>query len=296
MRLDTLHRAETPEGISLALRPAGIVARVLAYLIDFAIRGALLIVVAIAMVWMEAAGVGLFLVSFFAIEWLYPVVFELSKSGATPGKRSMGLRVVMDSGLPVTPAASLTRNLLRAADLMPAFYGIGLCSMLLRPDCKRLGDLAAGTLVVHGDTVSLHGKLPPAAPLAPARLLTRQEQTTIVACAGRAPRLTPQRFEELAALARPVLGDAPVKGTPNQADAWRLLGVAQWLLGHRGAGGPSIQGGSDGHGEQGTQGSQGGVHGQGGQNSADGQGRDNGAARQVDVRVGSGAPVSRKPA
>ena len=55
----------------------------------------------------------------FALEWLYPVVFELTPSGATPGKRVFGLRVVMDNGLPVTPAASMTRNLLRAADFLP---------------------------------------------------------------------------------------------------------------------------------------------------------------------------------
>ena len=229
MRLDTLHRAETPEGITLALRPAGVVARVLAYLIDFAIRLAPFIAVGIATAWMGGTGAGLFMLVFFAIEWLYPVVFELSLHGATPGKRSLGLRVVMDSGLPVTPAAALTRNLLRAADLLPACYGIGLTSMLLRADCKRLGDLAAGTLVVHDDDASLHGKLPTTEPLAPARLVTAREQTAIVACAGRAQRLTPERFEELAILARPVLGgDALAPGASK-----RLLGVAQWLLGNR---------------------------------------------------------------
>ena len=89
------------------------------------------------------------LILFFALEWLYPVAFELSRWGATPGKRVMGLKVVMDSGLPITPAASFTRNLLRVADFLPMLYGFALASMLIRKDFKRLGDIAAATLVVY---------------------------------------------------------------------------------------------------------------------------------------------------
>jgi uncharacterized RDD family membrane protein YckC len=77
------------------------------------------------------------------------VLFELSPWAATPGKRALGLKVVMDDGLPVTPAASLIRNLLRAADFLPFLYAAGLISMLVRADFKRLGDLAAGHVVVH---------------------------------------------------------------------------------------------------------------------------------------------------
>jgi hypothetical protein len=175
-------------------------------------------------------GYGLLLVLYFLLEWFYPVAFELTRAGATPGKQLFGLQVVMDSGLPVTPAASIARNLLRAADFFPLLYGFGLVSMLLRHDFKRLGDLAAGTLVVYHDTVALHGELPPADALAPARALAPREQAAIVAWAGRAARLTPARLDELAVLARTV--------TPNpsgvQGDTTRqLLGVAQWLVGHR---------------------------------------------------------------
>ena len=55
----------------------------------------------------------------------------------------------MDNGLPVTPAAALSRNLLRAADFLPFAYGFAIVSMLVRHDCKRLGDIAAATIVVH---------------------------------------------------------------------------------------------------------------------------------------------------
>ena len=94
-------------------------------------------------------GVAFWLILLFALEWLYPIVFELRASGASPGKRAFGLKVVMENGLPVTAAASVTRNLLRAADFLP--FGFALCHRLDADpsDCKRLGDIAAATLVVH---------------------------------------------------------------------------------------------------------------------------------------------------
>jgi uncharacterized RDD family membrane protein YckC len=228
-RLDSLFTAETPEGIALVLRPAGVVARFHAFAIDGAIRMGLLIAASIALGVMGRFGTGVFLIVYFALEWLYPVVFELLPAGATPGKRAMGLRVVMDSGLPVTPAASVVRNLLRVADFMPMLYAFGVVCMGMRPDFKRLGDLAAGTLVVYTQAARLHGELPAAEPCAPARPLSGAEQAVIVAWAGRASRLTAARLEELAVLARAVTGGA----APGAAVTPRLLGVAQWLLGKR---------------------------------------------------------------
>lgn len=227
MPLDTLYTAETPEGIALSLRPAGVVPRALAYLVDFAIRGAILIGIAIVAGLLKGLGQAIILVSLFLLEWFYPVVFELTRAGATPGQRMMGLQVVMDSGLPVTPAAAIVRNLLRAADFLPLFYASAAVSMLVRHDFKRLGDLAAGTLVVHSESVRLHGEVPAAEPAAPARPLAQAEQVAIVAWAGRVTRLTPERVEELARIAQPVL--AVRSGTATQ----RLMSVAQWVLGRR---------------------------------------------------------------
>lgn len=231
--LDTLYTAETPEGIALSLRPAGVAPRVLAFMVDFAVRLGVFMVLSIVAAPFGGMGQGLLLVTYFLLEWFYPVFFELSRLGATPGKRMFGLQVVMDSGLPVTPAASITRNLLRAADFFPLLYASGLLCMLLRPDFKRLGDLAAGTLVVYAETLELHGKLPDAPALPPARALTQREQAAIVAWAGRAARLTPARLDELAVLARQV--------TPGGASgdvSRKLLGVAQWLVGRRHGGTP----------------------------------------------------------
>ena len=230
MPLDTLTTAETPEGIALALRPAGVLTRCLAYGVDFLIRLAIWIAAAAAMQELGRFGMGLFLVFAFALEWFYPVVFELTLSGATPGKRALGLRVVMDSGLPITPAASLLRNLLRAADFLPLAYGFGIVAMLWRGDFKRIGDMAAGTLVIHVQRPRLHGALPAAEPMPPSRALSAPEQAAVIAWAGRSTRLTEARLGELALLAAPVTGYA---GSSPASAASRLAALAQWLVGRR---------------------------------------------------------------
>ena len=229
MRLDTLTSAETPEGIALALRPAGVVARAGAFAIDLLIRGALMLVVSMVLAPLGRFGSGLALILWFALEWFYPVLFELLPSGATPGKRALGLRVTMDSGLPITPAASLLRNLLRTADFLPFAYGLGLATVLMRSDFKRLGDIAAGTIVVHVQRATLHGTLPEAAPVAPAQTLSPRAQAAVIAWAGRSTRITEARLAELAQLAAPVTG---VNATSRDA-VLRLLSVANWLMGKR---------------------------------------------------------------
>ncbi len=228
-RLDTRYAAETPEGIALWLRPAGLVSRFYAYLLDAAIRLVVFGVCISLLGLLGKFGAGLSLVLFFVLEWLYPVAFELSRASATPGKRMMGLTVIMDTGLPVTPAASLTRNLLRAADFLPSLYAFGALAMLFRPDFKRLGDLAAGTLVVHASAKELRGT-PPAAPARrPAVPLSARAQAAIVAWAGRLARLTDARADELAEIAVPVVVPRAMGGDRVAA----LLGVAHWLLGRR---------------------------------------------------------------
>ncbi len=229
MRLDTLTSAETPEGIALALRPAGVVARAGAFAIDLLIRGALMLAVSMVATPLGRFGSGLALILWFALEWFYPVLFELLPGGATPGKRALGLRVTMDSGLPITPAASLLRNLLRTADFLPFAYGLGLATVLMRRDFKRLGDIAAGTIVVHVQRATLHGALPEAAPAAPAHPLTPRAQAAVIAWAGRSTRITEARLAELAQLAAPVTG---VNAASRDA-VLRLLSVANWLMGKR---------------------------------------------------------------
>ena len=84
----------------------------------------------------------------FALFWGYYMVFEVTSNGQTLGKRALGLRVIKDGGYPIGFADSAIRNLVRVVDFLPFFYGAGLLTMLINGNWKRLGDLAAGTLVV----------------------------------------------------------------------------------------------------------------------------------------------------
>jgi len=228
--LDTVVSAETPEGILLELRPAGLSARFYAFSLDWLIRLMIFYAAVTVAAILGGIGVAFWIVLFFVLEWFYPVIFELSRSGATPGKRIFGLKVVMDNGLPITPAASFTRNLLRAVDILPFGYGFAIVSMLLRADCKRLGDIAAATLVVHQPVAVPRVVLEQVTPLAPVRSLTPRDQAAVMALSARAPTLTVERLDELAALAASVSGDEGHAG-PNVTR--RVLGVAQWLLGRR---------------------------------------------------------------
>jgi len=99
------------------------------------------------MLWLAA---GLALVQF-AGEWVYFIVLELVTGGRSIGKALLGLRVCRDGGLPVTPSAVIVRNLLRIVDVLPASYIAGLTSMVVSQEGKRLGDHAAGTVVIRLD-------------------------------------------------------------------------------------------------------------------------------------------------
>ena len=227
--LDTVVSAETPEGILIELRPAGLTARCYAFAIDMLIRTAVLSIVAAVTGPMEGLGLAFLLIMMFVFEWLYPVVFELSSWAATPGKRVFGLTTVMDNGLPITPAASFTRNLLRVADFLPLGYGFAIICMLTRRDFKRLGDLAAATLVVYRPRQVPNMSLSDVEPVAPALTLALRDQSALIALAVRARDVTEERLDELAAIAAPVTG-----GTGSgPAVTRRVLGVARWLLGWR---------------------------------------------------------------
>lgn len=224
--------AETPEGILLELRPAGMCARVWAFLIDGIIRLFAIYAAGIATAFMGGLGVAFWIIFIFGLEWFYPVVFELGPAAATPGKRVFGLRVVMDNGLPVTAAASVARNLLRTADFLPFGYGFAIVSMLLRRDCKRLGDIAAATIVVHQREAERNARprVSSVAPVVPVTRLSQEDQAALIALAARASSLTSERLDELAALAAVVSGD---DGRSGPDVTGRVLGVAEWALGRR---------------------------------------------------------------
>lgn len=224
--LDTYREVVTPEGVALHLPVAGPVPRALAWLLDFALRLALLLAASLALGLLGAAGQGAFLVLLFTVFWFYPIVFEAAWDGRTPGKRVLGLRVVLADGAPVGWRASFLRNLLRTVDMLPFGYAAGLLACLADPAARRIGDMVAGTLVVHAsandeDIAALPqvAATPPPAPLQPA------EQSAVVAFAERAPRLTEARRDELADLA------APLVSARGSHAAFRLYAIANWLLG-----------------------------------------------------------------
>ena len=221
---DTLRVFETPEGVDLELRLAGPVPRAAALALDWAIR-LMLYLLLLPLAGLSGLGIGLLLLGFFLIEWFYPVWFEVRR-GATPGKRAMGLLVVHDDGTPVGPSASLIRNLLRAVDFLPLFYGAGLASMLLDRDFRRLGDLAAGTLVIYADQQRSQSQIPRHVPVAPAGRLPSDLQQAILDFAERSPRLSHARCAELAEIA---LDDGSAGRPRGQAAVDELLGLANWI-------------------------------------------------------------------
>ncbi len=226
--LDTVRDVPTPEGIELALRLAGPVSRALAWLIDLVLRLVVFGVLSVSAGVLGKLGGALLLLFWFGLEWLYPMVFEVWRAGATPGKKSLGLVVLHDDGTPVRLAASLTRNLLRAIDFFPALYGVGLLCMMLNRDFKRIGDIAAGTVVVYREPATRHARIPEASPQPPAIPLALAEQRAVLDFAARAHGLTEERAEELAMLV-PQLTSTRDPRLARQ----RLLGIANFLVGRR---------------------------------------------------------------
>lgn len=204
--LDTAYSIETPEGIDLTLRPAGPVPRILAYGIDTVIRWAVLFVISLLMSFAGKFGLGLFLIVYFVMEWFYPVYFEVMRQGMTPGKKGMGLRVVNDDGTPISWDGSLVRNLLRAVDFLPMFYFFGLIAMLSGSHFRRLGDLAAGTLVVHNTKPAEGCRQMELGSRAPGMELESEEQRALIDFSEARSRLSVQRQAELANILEPLAG------------------------------------------------------------------------------------------
>ena len=225
--LDTYREVVTPEGVALHLPVAGPVPRAVAWGIDLAIRLGILVLASILLALLGAAGKGLYLIVNFLIFWAYPILFEVMWDGQTPGKKAMSLRVVNGDGAPLGWLAAITRNLLRTVDMLPFGYAAGLIACLADPHARRLGDMVAGTLVVHNERERDHAAAPVNAVLAPSVGLQPAEQAAVVAFGERAPLLTPARQEELANIVE------PLTGSRGQGGVLRLYGMANWLLGRR---------------------------------------------------------------
>jgi uncharacterized RDD family membrane protein YckC len=177
---------ETPEQISLEYALASAGSRFLALAIDTVLQFAVIAVLwviavfalALRVATVEAAGTwviaGIVLAAS-AILYGYFAVFEALWNGQTPGKRAVGVRVITLSGRPIGPMDSILRNLLRIVDQIPGIYAVGIVSVFLTERNQRLGDLAAGTVVVHEQPL-------------------RHQQPAVTVVAG-APRLGAHRLQ-----------------------------------------------------------------------------------------------------
>lgn len=223
--LDTRYHVETPEGIDLPLRPAGLMVRALAFAIDLGLRGLILGLLFIVLAFLGKLGAGLGSILLFVVSWWYMVLFEVLNQGRSPGKQWMGLRVVHDDGTPIGWSASLLRNLLRFVDMLPFGYFLGAISCLQHPTFKRLGDLAAGTLVIYREQPLTRPQLPDVPPQRVAFALTLTEQRAILGFAERQGELSEARANELASILA-----QPLQVSKSQART-ELSGIARGLLG-----------------------------------------------------------------
>lgn len=220
--LDTTCAVETPEHVVFHQQLAGPARRGIAWLVDLALRSVVLLVIvgvlSLTRV-VEGLGTGMILLTLFGLEWGYYVVCETLMGGRSPGKALLSLRVVKEDGRPIGFGDSVLRNLLRAADCLPATplgvgsYVVGAAVMCCGAKFQRLGDRAAGTVVVWEAEARLQRPLqlsraPTARELAtiPARpALTADEIEALELFARKREALSELRADELADLLAPTL-------------------------------------------------------------------------------------------
>ncbi|MBI5963723.1 MAG: RDD family protein [Chloroflexi bacterium] len=168
-------KIDTPENVTFDYDVAGIGSRFLAALVDTAlililqgvVIGTLILLVTLfsdgdlfagaLSAWILA---GLGLISFIFL-WGYYIFFEILWNGQTPGKRWVGLRVIRVDGTPITASEAVIRNLVRIIDFLPTAYGVGVVTMFVNANSRRVGDFAAGTIVVHERETKGLGDLSP---------------------------------------------------------------------------------------------------------------------------------------
>lgn len=226
-RIDTLQTVELAEGMEIHLRAAGPFLRFVAYLIDLVAEFALLFAVGIVISLSfpalgENVAAGIFSLAFFVIWWFYHVIFEISPWGATLGKKALGLRVVDEAGGGVKLGQAMIRNFIRGVELIIPFVPL---IAFFHPRFQRLGDLAAGTLVVYSRP-RIDPVIPGPPPLerVPVNLsLSREEEAAILSFRYRSGGWSEARRIELGNHLATVTGESGPKGVS------RIMGMAHWL-------------------------------------------------------------------
>jgi len=166
---------ETPEQIEVHLEVVGPGSRMLAQVVDWVLKWLVLVCVGLAVfvVFSVAGGqlhfgggifplvLGLVILAAFGFFFGYDIYYEGLRNGQTPGKHLAGIRVVREGGGPIDVRAACIRNLVGIADFLPAWYVLGGLVMLLNRRAQRLGDMAAGTLVIRDRRTVLPDQRPP---------------------------------------------------------------------------------------------------------------------------------------
>jgi hypothetical protein len=187
----------------------------------------------------KISGTWIWLILAFCVNWFYHVICELAFRGQSPGKRLLGIRVLRCDGSPVDPASSFLRNLLRFADTFFFCYPIALICMAASPGFRRIGDWAAGTLVVYTQKVTglpvqpLGSWISAYNPVVPERSLSHEEKQAVLMFARRYPLLGEARANEIARSYCRTLRNDGEKEESGISDAAYLLGVARSLSGER---------------------------------------------------------------
>lgn len=206
--LDTTLRLVSPENIAFEFRLAGPAQRFVAFVIDVLVIVAVGIALLVPFMLAGVIGqlfLGFYLVALFFLWWGYGAAMETFNNGQTLGKLALGLRTVSQTGLSINISQAILRNLLRAIDVAPPFYP-GIVAMACTRRLQRLGDLAAGTVVVidrrwRPPPPMTHGQINFMADLVPPGF--RPDPVLAAALAdyvARRPMLSPARRQELAAI------------------------------------------------------------------------------------------------
>lgn len=148
----------TPENVYVEYELAGLGSRTVAAIIDTLLQCGLMLLVFIVMLiagvnfdeldWLGSTVVALGIAIVFVIWFGYYIFFEMLMNGQSPGKKAVKLRVIKETGEPITFFDSFLRNIIRVADMLPSFYLVGGIFLIFTKKYKRIGDFAANTIVV----------------------------------------------------------------------------------------------------------------------------------------------------
>jgi uncharacterized RDD family membrane protein YckC len=217
--MDRTLRVKTPESIAFSYELAGLGSRFLAVAIDVAIQTLVMIGIIWGLVYAgthmssaamrdasraskfeESLAIAFIITIIFVIYFGYFIIFETFWNGQTPGKKLMGLRVVRDGGYPADFASIAIRNVIRVGEAVAGLYAISAVAALMSPENKRLGDMAAGTLVVRDTaTAKLAAILEEPPDAARPIMLTAEERSLIDLFVVRRQGMTPGNRAVMAA-------------------------------------------------------------------------------------------------